>query len=297
MLSNRWLGRDWDRAVSIIRRLEEHDRRERPPRLRGGVVTALGCASWGHRSARGSPPRVRGVRSRQCWPHCGFAARPSSGSSGRPRRKAAIRMRSWSQRCARCRPRRWPIGTDGRAMIEAPCCQDTQGLGLVKRRQHRWEAQQMVVRLARLAHHLLVWSQRWLSRVPAMRWRLRGYGVVRLLQEVWTVPGKMRRRKGWMVSVHFAPLHPLAKPLQQGFAALFRGRIRGPTIIGTKTSATHESAATPHGSSVSPRCRTREEPPWRARRKGVAAPYCAVTVMRLDAPTLPCASYALACSW
>jgi hypothetical protein len=115
---------------------------------------------------------------------------------------------------------------DGRAMIEATFCQDKQGLGLVKRRQHRWEAQQMVLLLARLAHHLLLWSKRWLSRVPAIRWRLRGYGVVRLLQEVWTVPGRMRWRKGWMVSVHFDPLHPLAKPLQQGFAALFRGRVR-----------------------------------------------------------------------
>ncbi|SRR6266568_556465 len=115
---------------------------------------------------------------------------------------------------------------DGRAMIEATFCQDKQGLGLVKRRQHRWEAQQMVLLLARLAHHLLLWSKRWLSRVPAIRWRLRGYGVVRLLQEVWTVPGIMQRRKGWMVSVHFDPLHPLAKVLQEGFVALFRGRVR-----------------------------------------------------------------------
>jgi len=29
-----------------------------------------------------------------------------------------------------------------------------------------------------------------------------------------------------MVSVHFDPLHPLAEALQQGFAALFRGRVR-----------------------------------------------------------------------
>jgi Transposase DDE domain group 1 len=115
---------------------------------------------------------------------------------------------------------------DGRAMIEATFCQDTQGLGLVKRRQHTWEAQQVVVLLARLAPHLLRWSQRWLRRVPAIRWRLRGYGVVRWLQEVWTVPGRIRRRRGWMVSGHFEPLHPRAKPLPQGFATRFRGRVR-----------------------------------------------------------------------
>jgi hypothetical protein len=115
---------------------------------------------------------------------------------------------------------------DGRAMIEATCCQDTQGLGLVKRRQHPWEAQQMVLRLARLAQHLLLWSTRWLSRVPATRWRWRGYGVVRLLQEVGTVPGVIRWRRGWMVTMRFLPLPPRAKPLQQSFAALFRGRVR-----------------------------------------------------------------------
>jgi hypothetical protein len=115
---------------------------------------------------------------------------------------------------------------DGRAMIEATFCQDKQALGLVKRRQHKWEAQQMVLLLARLAHHLLLWSKRWLSRVPTTRGRLDGYGLVRLLQEGMTVPGVIRWRRGWMVSVHFDPLHPLAEALQQGFAALFQGRVQ-----------------------------------------------------------------------
>jgi hypothetical protein len=115
---------------------------------------------------------------------------------------------------------------DGRAMIEAPCCQDTQGVGLVQRRQRKGEAPQMVVLWARLAHHLLVWSQRWLRRVPAIRWRLRRSGVVRWCQEVWAVPGMIRDRSGWRVSVHFSPLHHLAQVLQQGFAVLFRGRVR-----------------------------------------------------------------------
>jgi hypothetical protein len=115
---------------------------------------------------------------------------------------------------------------DGRAMIEATFCQDKQALGLVKRRQHKWEAQQVVLLLARLAHHILLWSKGWLSRVPTTRRRLEGYGLVRLLQEGTTVPGVIRWRCGWMVSVHFDPLHPLAEALQQGFAALFQGRVR-----------------------------------------------------------------------
>jgi hypothetical protein len=47
---------------------------------------------------------------------------------------------------------------DGRAMIEATFGQDKQALGLATRRQRRWEAQQMVLLLARLAHHLLLWG-------------------------------------------------------------------------------------------------------------------------------------------
>lgn len=80
---------------------------------------------------------------------------------------------------------------DGRALIEASFCQDKQGLGIVKRRQHSWEAQQLVLLLTRLAHHLLLWSKQWLSRLPQLRRRLRGYGLGRLLQEVWTVPGRL----------------------------------------------------------------------------------------------------------
>jgi hypothetical protein len=115
---------------------------------------------------------------------------------------------------------------DSRATIEASFCQDKQALGLVTRRQRRWEAQQMVLLLARLAHHLFLWGKRWLSRVPGTRWRLRGYGLVRLLRDVWAVPGVIRWRRGWMVSVRFSPLHPLATPLQQSFSALFHGRVR-----------------------------------------------------------------------
>src|ERR671939_1923556 len=79
-----------------------------------------------------------------------------------------------------CEPAALADAYDGRAMIEATFCQDKQALGLMTRRQRRWEAQQMVLLLARLAHHLLLWGQQWRSRVPATRRRLQGYGVVAL---------------------------------------------------------------------------------------------------------------------
>src|SRR5881296_397628 len=58
-----------------------------------------------------------------------------------------------------CEPVALADAYDGRAMIEATFCQDKQALGLVTRRQRKWEAQQMVLLLARLAHHLLLWGQ------------------------------------------------------------------------------------------------------------------------------------------
>jgi len=80
--------------------------------------------------------------------------------------------------------------------------------------------------LARLAPHLLLWGKQWLSRVPSTRRRLQGYGLVRLLRDVWAVPGVIRWWRGWMVSVRFSPLHPLATPLQDSFSVLVRGRVR-----------------------------------------------------------------------
>jgi hypothetical protein len=115
---------------------------------------------------------------------------------------------------------------DQRALSEAPCCPDKPGVGLVTRRQPQWEAQPLGWLVARLAHHLRRRSPRWLSRVPATRWRWRGYGVVRRLPEVGPGPGVMRWRRGAMVPIRVIPRHPLVKPLQQSFAALFRGRVR-----------------------------------------------------------------------
>jgi hypothetical protein len=40
------------------------------------------------------------------------------------------------------------------------------------------------------------------------------------------VPGVIRWRRGWMVSVRFSPRHPLATPLQESFSALCHGRVR-----------------------------------------------------------------------
>ena len=60
---------------------------------------------------------------------------------------------------------------DGRAIIAATFGQETQALGIAKRRQHQWDAPHRVLLFARLAHPLLLWSKRCLRRVPTTRWR------------------------------------------------------------------------------------------------------------------------------
>ena len=63
---------------------------------------------------------------------------------------------------------------------------DKQGLGITKRNKKRFEAQQMLVQLAALAHNVLVWGRDWL--VPAAP-VVRQYGIHRLVRDLFGVSG------------------------------------------------------------------------------------------------------------
>jgi hypothetical protein len=47
--------------------------------------------------------------------------------------------------------------------VETSVKGDKQGLGITKRNKKRFEAQQMLVQLASLAHNGLVWGRHWLA--------------------------------------------------------------------------------------------------------------------------------------
>src|SRR5579872_3598836 len=53
---------------------------------------------------------------------------------------------------------------DGRAGMEADLKGDKQGLGLATIRKHRLAAQKIVILLMQLAHNVLLWARRWLSK-------------------------------------------------------------------------------------------------------------------------------------
>lgn len=78
---------------------------------------------------------------------------------------------------------------DGRAGIEADLKSDKHGLGLAIIRKRLLPAQKLVVLLVELAHNILIWARSWLGEHAP---RLREYGIVRLIGQVWAVPGRVK---------------------------------------------------------------------------------------------------------
>lgn len=106
---------------------------------------------------------------------------------------------------------------DDRAGIEAELKGDKHGLGLAGMRKHKLAAQKIVILLAELAHNVLIWSRTWLAKeVP----RLEGFGIVRLIKEVWAVPGRVKVLEDRLKRVRLHPEHPRAQDVRNGLAGL-----------------------------------------------------------------------------
>ena len=93
---------------------------------------------------------------------------------------------------------------------------DQRGLLGVKRRQRRRPAQEALVLLPALAHNSAGWSKDWILHAP----RVAEYGVLRVVQDLWAIPGKMTCRRGQLVELQLHTLHPLAQPVLKGLAHL-----------------------------------------------------------------------------
>jgi hypothetical protein len=65
---------------------------------------------------------------------------------------------------------------------------DQQGLGSTKRNKKRFEAQQMLMLLGTLAHNVVIWARRWLTRISGSC-KLQHYGLLRLVRDVFHVSG------------------------------------------------------------------------------------------------------------
>jgi hypothetical protein len=106
---------------------------------------------------------------------------------------------------------------DGRAGMEADLKGDKRGLGLGGLRKHKLAAQRMLVLLGQWAHNVLIWARRWLT--PGAP-RLAQFGIVRLVQEVWAVPGRVKLAGDQLRRVRLNPAHPQASAVYQGLRLL-----------------------------------------------------------------------------
>jgi hypothetical protein len=106
---------------------------------------------------------------------------------------------------------------DGRAGMEADLKGDKRGLGLGGLRKRKLAAQRLVVLLGQWAHNVLIWSRHWLARGAP---RLASCGIVRLVQEVWAVPGRVKLAEATVTRVRLRPAHPRARDLYHALRPL-----------------------------------------------------------------------------
>jgi hypothetical protein len=106
---------------------------------------------------------------------------------------------------------------DGRAGTEADIKGDKYGLGLAAIRKGSMAAQRIIVLLTQLAHNVLLWTRAWLAaQVP----ELRQFGVVRLVREVWAIPGRVKMKDGAIRRVRLRQEHRRARQVARALAAL-----------------------------------------------------------------------------
>ena len=106
---------------------------------------------------------------------------------------------------------------DDRAAMEADLKNDKRGLGLGVLRKRKLSAQRLVVLLGQLAHNVLIWARRWLAQHAP---RLDRFGIVRLVQEVWAVPGRVKLFGDHITRVRLRPDHPRARDVCHGLRSL-----------------------------------------------------------------------------
>ncbi len=86
---------------------------------------------------------------------------------------------------------------------------DRQGLGIGKRSKKRFAAQQLVMLLGSLAHHVIIWARRWLAS-PA----LHRYGTLRMVRDVFHMSGFLLTNAfGQVVQIVLNQAAPLAPAL------------------------------------------------------------------------------------
>ena len=106
---------------------------------------------------------------------------------------------------------------DGRAAMEAEIKSDKHGLGLGVVRKRKLAAQQMLGLLGQLAHNVVIWARTWLAAGAP---RLASLGIVRLVRDVWAIPGRVNVVGAQVRRVRLCALHPRARDVCCGLRHL-----------------------------------------------------------------------------
>jgi hypothetical protein len=106
---------------------------------------------------------------------------------------------------------------DGRAAMEAEIKSDKHGLGLGVLHKRKLAAQQMLGLLGQLAHNVLIWARTWLAEGAP---RVASLGIVRLVREVWAIPGRVKLVGAQVQGVRLCALHPRARDVCAGLRHL-----------------------------------------------------------------------------
>ncbi len=105
---------------------------------------------------------------------------------------------------------------DDRGACETEIQVDKQGLKLERRRKKNLAAQEALVLLTDVAHNLLAWTARWMALPPP----LNGFGPLRLIEDVLSMPGHLIFHDNQLVEVQLNKLHPYAEPVAIGLQHL-----------------------------------------------------------------------------
>lgn len=102
--------------------------------------------------------------------------------------------------------------------IESDLHQDKAGLQLIRRRKQQWSAQEAWVILTDIAHNLLVWAHDWML----IGSRFEGYGMLRLVEDVLSIPGRVEFEGRRLQKVSLQRTHPLAPETLSCLERLFK---------------------------------------------------------------------------
>lgn len=107
---------------------------------------------------------------------------------------------------------------DQRGACETEIQADKVGLKLQRRRKRHLAAQEALILLTDVVHNLLAWTADWMFHDTP----LAAFGTLRLIEDVWRIPGRLQFEGQRLVGVELNAAHPHAAVTALGLERLLR---------------------------------------------------------------------------